>query len=79
MYRRNPPFSLVVVASVLFVSASYGQKLCYPDSNPKTTQAYLLLVLKKGEVEAKRDEQLFDTDWPLMCKTIFSEPSSSAK
>ena len=40
----EPTFFLVVVASVLFVSASYGQKLCYPDSNPKTTQAYFLSV-----------------------------------
>lgn len=64
-------FSVVILASVLFATESHGQKLCYPDSNPKTTQAYLVLLLRKAEVQAKRAEQLVNGDWPTILSLDF--------
>jgi hypothetical protein len=56
--RMKSSLSVVVLASVLLVTQVSGQKLCYPNSNPKTTQAYTLLILRKAEVQAERADHL---------------------
>src|SRR6185436_4647763 len=63
--------SVVLLATLLFATEVCAQKLCYPNSNPQTTQAYALLILRQAEVQAERTDQLVDPDWPRAMRLNF--------
>ena len=67
-------FALVVVLAFAFLpAAALAQKVSESEQNPKTTQAYSLLIQHKVKVQAELEKLLseYSSDWPESKKLQF--------
>jgi hypothetical protein len=64
---------VLVLAFVLFPAATLAQKRSEPEQNPKTTQAYSMLIQQKAKLQAELENLLSDygSDWPKSKKVQF--------
>jgi hypothetical protein len=63
----------LVLAFVVFPAATLAQKASEPEQNPKTTQAYSLLIQQKVKLQAELENLLseYTSDWPKSKKVRF--------
>jgi hypothetical protein len=66
-------FSLVLVAFAFLPVAALAQKASEPEQNPKTTQAYSMLIQQKVKLQAELENLLsaYTSDWPKSRKIQF--------
>jgi hypothetical protein len=64
---------VLVLAFVLFPAATLAQKGSEPEQNPKTTQAYSMLIQEKVKLQAELESLLsaYTGDWPKTRKIQF--------
>ena len=64
---------VLVLAFVLFPAATLAQKVSEPEQNPKTTQAYSMLIQQKVKLQAELENLLseYTSDWPKSKKVQF--------
>ena len=67
-------FPLVLaLAFVVFPAAAFAQKTSESEQDPKTTQAYSMLILQKVKLQAELEALLseYSSDWPKSKKVQF--------
>ena len=64
---------VLVLAFAFFPAAALAQKVSEPEQNPKTTQAYSMLIQQKVKLQAELENLLseYTSDWPKSKKVQF--------
>jgi hypothetical protein len=64
---------VLVLAFAIFPAATLAQKPSAPEQNPKTTQAYSMLIQQKVKLQAELESLLseYSSDWPKTKKVQF--------
>src|SRR6185369_2026509 len=64
---------VLVLAFAFFPASTLAQKFSAPEQNPKTTQAYSMLIQQKVKLQAELETLLseYSSDWPTSKKVQF--------